>query len=104
MERIETQATLWRWHSATAPAAWHFLTIAGEAADAIRLAAMTGQWLDGPRGFDSARVTAQIGETSWKTSVFPDKASGGWFLPVKKGVRLSEGLNEGDLVQLLITL
>ena len=104
MERIETQAKLWRWQSATAPAAWHFFTIQDAAADAIRVAAMTGQWLDGPRGFGSAKVSVRIGETVWKTSVFPDKASGGWFLPVKKAVRVAEDLNEGDIVPLIISL
>src|SRR3546814_6668877 len=35
---------LWRWTSSAGPAAWYFLTIAGEAADAIRLAAISRQW------------------------------------------------------------
>ncbi len=52
---------------------------------------MTGQWLDGKPGFGSIRVTARIGETAWATSVFPDKASGGWVLPVKKAVRVGGG-------------
>ncbi len=97
MEIIETEAPLWRWQSATAPAAWYFLTLSGEAADAVRIAAMTGQWLDGKPGFGSARVTARIGGTAWTTSVFPDKAGGGWFLPVRKAVRLAEKIQEGDL-------
>lgn len=104
MERIDTQAKLWRWQSATAPAAWYFLTIDGEAGDAVRIAAMTGQWIDGPKGFGSAKVTVQIGDTRWKTSVFPDKASGGWFLPVKKAVRTAEGIEEGDIVSVSLLL
>jgi len=104
MAPVETQARLWRWQSPTAPAAWFFLTIEGEAADAIRLAAMTGQWLDGRRGFGSARVTVTVGETIWQTSVFPHKESGGWLLPVKAGVRKAERLCEGDLVPVTIAL
>lgn len=104
MEIIETEATLWRWQSATAPAAWHFLTISGEAADAVRVAAMTGQWQDGKPGFGSVRVTARVGETAWATSVFPDKAGGGWVLPVKKAVRVAAGIAEGDLVRVRIEL
>lgn len=104
MELIETKARLWRWASAEAPAAWFFLTIEGEAADAVRFAAMSGQWLDRRPGFGSAKVTATIGETSWSTSVFPHKESGGWLLPIKKAVRKAENLAEGDQVLLAIAL
>lgn len=68
------------------------------------MAAMTGQWLDGRKGFGSARVEANIGDTRWKTSVFPHKESGGWLLPVKAAVRKSEGLAEGDDVTVTVSL
>jgi hypothetical protein len=102
---IETEARLWRWQSATAPAAWYFLTIAGEAADEIRAAAAMGQWLDsGKGGFGSAKVKATIGGTSWRTSVFPQREAGGWLLPVKKAVRAAEEIAEGDVVSVRIEL
>ena len=99
MERIETRARLWRWQGAEAPAAWFFLTIEGEAADAIRVAAISGQWLDRRPGFGSAKVKATIGETSWSTSVFPHKESGGWLLPVKKAVRTAAQVTGGGEVR-----
>ncbi|WP_428629055.1 DUF1905 domain-containing protein [Sphingopyxis sp.] len=104
MEEFTVITPLWRWQSANAPAAWFFLTIAGDAADGIRLAAISGQWLDGRKGFGSARVAVIIGETSWKTSVFPHKESGGWILPVKAAVRKAEGLAEGDAVTVTVSL
>lgn len=104
MEDFTVTTPLWRWQSATAPAAWFFLTITDEAADGIRLAAITGQWLNGRRGFGSARVEATIGGTSWKTSVFPHKESGGWILPVKAAVRKAEDLAEGDAVRVTVSL
>lgn len=104
MEEFTVTAPLWRWQSATAPAAWFFVTIAGAAADGLRMAAMTGQWLDGRKGFGSARVEANIGETRWKTSVFPHKESGGWLLPVKAAVRKAEELVEGDDVMVTVSL
>lgn len=104
MERITITTPLWRWQSATAPAAWFFLTIAGEAADCIRLAAISGQWLDGRRGFGSARVEAQIGDSLWKTSVFPHRESGGWLLPVKAAIRKAEGLVEDEAVTVTVSL
>lgn len=104
MEDFTVSTPLWRWQSATAPAAWFFVTIAGEVADAIRLAAIGGQWLDGRKGFGSAKVRATIGGTSWSTSVFPHRESGGWLLPVKAAVRKAEGLSESDMVTVTVSL
>lgn len=98
-ESVETCATLWIWSSPEAPASWHFLTIDGEAAEAIRATALMRR-LEGEqrRGWGSIRVTATIGDTSWQTSVFPSKDSGGYLLPVKAAVRKSERLTAGDEV------
>ena len=104
MDSFTVTTPLWRWQSATASAAWFFVTITGDAADGIRIAAISGQWLNGRKGFGSARVQVAIGETSWQTSVFPHKESGGWLLPVKAAVRKAEGLAEGDEVTVTISL
>ena len=104
MESFTVTTPLWRWQSATSGGAWFFLTIAGDAADGIRLAAISGQWLDGRRGFGSARVTARIGDTDWTTSVFPHRESGGWLLPVKAAVRRAEQIAEDDRVTVTISL
>ena len=95
---------LWRWQAATAPATWYFLTIEGDAADAVRLAAISEQWLERRRGFGSARVEARIGDSVWKTSVFPHRESGGWLLPVKTAIRKAERLAEGDAVTVSVSL
>ena len=50
------------------------------------------------RGFGSVRVVAAIGSTTWSTSVFPDKASGAFQLPIKTAVREAEDLTAGDIV------
>ncbi|HMP46042.1 MAG TPA: DUF1905 domain-containing protein [Sphingopyxis sp.] len=68
------------------------------------MAAMTGQWLDGRKGFGSARVTATVGDTVWNTSVFPHRESGGWLLPVKAAVRKAEALAEGEAVTVTVSL
>ena len=104
MESFTLTTQIWRWQSATAPAAWYFVTISGAVADDIRVAAITGQWLNGRRGFGSAKVRATIGDTSWNTSLFPHKQSGGWMLPVKAVVRKAEGLAEGDEVTVSVAL
>jgi hypothetical protein len=93
-------AALWRWTSpgSDAPAAWFFVTIDGETADAIR--AVAGM----RRGFGSVRVAARIGGTRWETSIFPQKDVGGFMLPVKASVRKAERLAEGSLVTVELLL
>ena len=48
------------------------------------------------RGFGSVKVAVRVGTSAWQTSVFPSQ--GKWFLPIKKPVRLAEGLIEGQPV------
>lgn len=47
-------------------------------------------------GFGSVRVTATIGATEWSTSLFPSKELASYVLPVKRAVRVAEGLDVGD--------
>lgn len=98
-ESVDVTATLWIWASPEATASWHFVTIEGEAADAIRATALM-QRLEGGqrRGWGSIRVSATIGNTNWQTSVFPSRENGGYLLPVKATVRKAESLAAGDEV------
>ena len=52
------------------------------------------------RGFGSLKVEVTLGETTWQTSIFPDKKQGEYLLPVKAKVRQAEGVFEGDVVKL----
>lgn len=88
---------LWLWRGkgkdgAPTSTAWHFVTIDGDVAAAIRAAApgRSAAW-------GSVYVTVTIGATRWQTSVFPSKDVGGYLLPVKAGVRKAERLAEGDI-------
>jgi hypothetical protein len=49
-------------------------------------------------------LLVEIGKSLWQTSIFPDSKSGSYLLPVKKAVRLKEGLVEGKSVSVAITL
>ena len=98
-------AALWLWTSANAPASWHFLTIGGEAAEAINALALMRRLENGRRrGWGAIKVTATIGATKWQTSIFPQKTSGGWLLPVKAAVRKAENLVAGDEVNVTLTV
>ena len=81
-----------------------FLRIAPETAEAIVAHEFERRLEMGKqRGFGSIRVTATLGDSTWQTSLFPNK-DGSWFLPVKKPVRLAEGLAEGDEVAVELEL
>ncbi len=95
-ERITHTGTLWRWSGGNG-GAWHFLSIDGEAGDALSGTALMRRLERTIGGFGSIRVRARIGDSNFATSVFPSK-SAGWILPVKASVRKAEDLAEGDAV------
>jgi Domain of unknown function (DUF1905) len=100
VEAITATGPVWLWRAEPpAKGSWHFLTIAGAPANAIRTAAggRSGGW-------GSVRVTATIGETSWQTSLFPNKELGGYMLPLKADVRKREGVHEGDEISVTLSL
>jgi hypothetical protein len=86
------EAEVWL-HQGAEP--WHFVTLPGEIADEIRVRTAGSR-----RGFGSVRVEVAIGETRWSTSVFPEKASGSYVLPLKRSVRQATGTGEGDVVSI----
>lgn len=78
-------------------AAWHFLSIPKDISETMR-----ERFAGIARGWGSLRVEATIGKTSWKTSVFPDKKSGTYMLPVKADIRKKEGIKAGQTVKLTL--
>jgi hypothetical protein len=97
-ETVTHTGALWRWTGATGNGAWHFLTIDGEAGEALSATALMRRMEKSIGGFGSLKVTAQIGDSTFKTSLFPSKELG-WLLPVKAAVRKAEGVSEGDVVE-----
>ena len=97
-ERLTHNGELWRWTTPAAPAVWHFVTIDGAAGDELSATARMRRLEGAGRGFGSIKVSAQIGDSVFKTSVFPSRELG-WLLPVKAAVRKAEGLLAGDVVE-----
>lgn len=90
MLRMNVRARLWLYEG---PGGWHFVTLPVARAKEIRTSTSGKR-----RGWGSVPVTVTIGSSTWKTSVFPDRRSSSYVLPVKAGVRRKENLAEGDLV------
>lgn len=79
---------IWYWKG---PAPWYFITVPEqECADLQATSAFLSY------GWGMIPVTVRIGETEWKTSLFPK--DGSYVVPLKAGVRTAEGLQEGDTV------
>ena len=97
-ERLTHTGKLWRW-SGNSGGSWHFLTIDGEAGEALSGTALMRRMEQSLGGFGSLKVTATIGDSTFKTSLFPSKELG-WLLPVKASVRKAEGIGEGDTILL----
>jgi hypothetical protein len=96
---LEATGPVWLWKSKdpSVPAAWHFMTITGEAAAALRVKSQSRKG-----GFGSVKVLARIGGTEWSTSVFPAKELDGFMLPLKASVRKAEGVKVGDEVTVVL--
>jgi hypothetical protein len=90
------EAELWAWQG---PASWVFLSLPPEFAETVKLAGFLS-----PRGWGSVRVAAEADGVRWETSLFPDKASGSYILPVKAAVRRRLCVSAGDRLSLAIAL
>jgi len=81
------RAVLWLYEG---KAAWHFVTLPKSVA--ARIKALAG---DRKKAFGTLKVTATIGHTTWKTSIFPDRKRASYLLPIKSLVRQREQLPAG---------
>ncbi len=88
-------AELWQWES---QGGWHFVTLPARTAAEVRELAPPR------RGFGSVRVTAVVGESRWRTSLFPEAGGTSFVLPVKAAVRRANDLVPGDRVAVSIWL
>ena len=74
-------------------AAWHFVNLSAKQSSHIRK-------LFGAEaaGWGSLPVTVCIGETEWKTSIFPDSKSSSYLFAIKAEVRKKEHIRAGDTI------
>jgi len=77
----------------------HFMSVPPELSGEIRAHPMLAR-----RGFGSVRVEVTLDDVTWRTSVFPSKSAGGYFLPVKMDVLRKTGFAAGDEVTVELEL
>jgi hypothetical protein len=85
---LEFSGEMWFWKG---PAPWHFITVPEEECHELGAASTFVSY-----GWGMIPVTARIGGSRWKTSLFPK--DGRYIVPVKADVRRAEELDVGDMV------
>jgi hypothetical protein len=94
--KFSFKTELWRWPG---NAAWHFVNVPKELSEKIKK-----KYGANARGWGSLPVEVTLGKSKWKTSIFPDKKSGTYLLPIKASVRKAEEVGHGDTVRLRLAL
>ena len=87
-------AEVWQYPGA---AGWHFVTLPDDVADELR-ARFAGRH----RPFGSLPVRATLGASVWTTSLFADRRSGSYLLPLKAAVRARERVESGQVVRIAL--
>ena len=81
-------------NNGTASASWWFITISQDISDSIK---KENFWK--PRKWRwSIRVETTIGYLKRETSIFPDKKSGSYLLPIKASIRKELHIKESDTI------
>jgi hypothetical protein len=79
--------------------AWRFLALPKRQAKEIK-----EKFGGGAKGWGSLPVSVTIRKTNWKTSIFPDKKSGTYILPLKAKVRKAENIFDDSTVTFTIKI
>ncbi len=89
--------TVWLYPGETA--SWHFVNVPKKQSKEIR-----EKYGKSRRGFGSLPVSVTIGKTVFKTSIFPDKRSETYLLPLKAEVRKKEKFGDKDEIRFMIKI
>lgn len=91
---VQFSGEIWFWRG---PAPWHFVTVPEEQCAALEAVSQLVSY-----GWGMIPVSAQVGQTTWTTSLFP--RDGSYVVPVKTVVRKAERLDVGDTVDVRLTV
>lgn len=80
-------------------AAWHFVSVPKKETKII-----SDRFKGLNRGWGSLPVEVSLGKTKWRTSIFPDKRSETYLLPLKSEVRRKEKIFDKDIINFSIKI
>lgn len=85
---IKFTGKIWYWRG---PSPYYFVTVPAKPSRDLKVISGLVTY-----GWGVIPVTAQIGQTIWKTSLFPK--DGRYLVPLRDNVRKAEALGQGDKV------
>ncbi len=85
---LEFTGEVWFWKG---PSPWYFVTVPDEECAELEATSAFVSY-----GWGMIPVAARIGDTGWKTALWPK--DGSYVVPLKAMVRRAEGLDVGDTV------
>ena len=91
---LEFNNEMWFWKG---PSPFHFVSVPEDECAALEHVSPMVSY-----GWGMIPVTATVGKTTWKTSLFPK--DGGYIVPVKLAVQKAERLDDGDMVAIHLTV
>jgi hypothetical protein len=91
---MEFSGEVWFWKG---PAPWYFVTVPDENSADLEATSAEVSY-----GWGMIPVTAQIGDTTWTTSLFPKDCL--YIVPIKANIRKAESLDVGDTVAIHLTV
>ena len=97
---VEFSAVCWLYNG---KGAWYFVSLPPDSAAEI---SYFSKALNGGKrtGWGSVRVTVQVGNTIWQTSLFPDSKNKSYVLPIKAAVRKAENIVEGKPLKVRVSM
>lgn len=95
-KEFKISAKIWKYQG---KAAWHFVNIPSDISHEI-----DDYFSSAKRGWGSLPVTVTLGNTTWETSIFTDKKTDSYLLPLKKAVRIKEHIQAGDNIHFALEI
>ena len=92
--QLEFSGRIWFWKG---PAPFYFVTVPPEQSHQLHFISGSVTY-----GWGMIPVSAEIGRTRWTTSLWPK--GGSYIVPLKSAVQKAEGLDEGGVARVRISL
>ncbi len=92
--KYEFAAETWQY---SAPGGWYFISVPENVSMEIR---ENLKWQE--EGWGRLKITAEIGSSQWKTSIWFDTKRNTYLLPLKADIRKKENIESGKNINVII--